>query len=83
MIHSPSKKKKKKDDPLMIVYSWVKKVYAKNKNSSVNLCLRVYIKFFIFENNFLELKKLLLFFQFSRNFFLKMKINMCPKDTHS
>jgi len=57
------------DDPLMIVYSWVKKVYAKNKNSSVNVCVRVYIKFFIFKNIFLKIKKIVIIFSINENFF--------------
>ena len=43
---------------------------------------KVCIKIFIFENIFLELKKLSLFFKFLRNFFLKIKINVYPKNTH-
>ena len=44
--------------------------------------VRLYIKLFIFENVFLNLKKLLIFLQFLRNFFSKMKIIMCHKITH-
>ena len=43
--------------------------------------VRLYIKLFIFENIFLKLKKLLIFLQFLRNFFSKMKIIMCHKVT--
>ena len=44
--------------------------------------LRAHINFSIFGNIFLEIEKLSLLFQFSRKFFPKMEINVCPKGTH-
>ena len=38
------------------------------------------LSFLFLEIFFREVKKLLLLFQFSRKFFLKMKINVYPKD---
>ena len=40
------------------------------------------LNFLFLEIFFRKLKKLSLLFQFSKFFFSKMKINMCPEGTH-
>ena len=41
--------------------------------------LKVYIKFFIFENIFSEIEKIVIIFSIFKIFFLKIKIDVCPK----
>ena len=48
----------------------------------VNVCPKAHIKFSIFRNIFSKIEKTVILFQFSRKFFPKMEINVCPKGTH-